>query len=404
MSAVQSSVKKGREAKHSLKSNVFWLGLVSFFTDTSSEMIFPILPMFLTIVLKANMALVGVIEGLAESTASLLKLYSGWLSDKIGKRRILVIAGYSLSALTKPMFGFATHWLHALAARCADRIGKGIRTTPRDALIAASVKKDRGAWFGLHRMMDTLGAVVGTLIAVFILWKFQAAAMPTEQTFRIIFWLSLIPGLLAVLILFLFVKEAAAGKKHSRVALSWKAMPSPYKFFVAIASLFGMVNFSYAFFLLRAQDLGIMLLLIPLLYLLYNLFYAFTSLPAGQLGDRYGKRRMLAIGYFLFAILCWGFAKTGSAKTAWLLFALYGVFMGITDGLARAHIADLVKERQRGTALGMYNLITGILILPANLIGGVLWDRFGTAIPFLTAAVVAALAGLLLLTFTGQNE
>lgn len=376
------------------RRNVFWLGLTSFFTDMSSEMIFPVLPLFLTIVLKANMMMVGLIEGIAESVAALLKLYSGWLSDKWGKRKALVVVGYALSAFTKPVFGFATHWSHALAARVVDRVGKGIRTAPRDALIAASTATERGAWFGLHRMMDTLGAVAGTIIATIILAKFMA----NEQTFRLIFWLSIIPGILAVTVLVLFVREAKTKTATKQLAVSWKAMPSNYKRFVFIAGLFGLVNFSYAFFLLRAQDIGALLVFIPLLYLVYNLFYAFSSIPAGQLADRFGKRVVLATGYIIFALACYGFATVTTMKALWPLFALYGVFMGVTDGVARAYISDVVAEKQRGTALGMYTMTLGLLIVPANVFGGILWDRIGVKTPFLVAAVIASLAALLLAT------
>ncbi len=375
------------------EKNVFWLGLTSFFTDVGSEMIFPILPIFLTSILRANIAVVGVIEGVAESASSILKLYSGWLSDRLGKRKGLVVLGYALSALTKPMFGFATHWTHALGARVADRVGKGIRTSPRDALIAASARTERGKWFGLHRMMDTLGAVAGTVIATILLWKFA----PVEGTFRLIFWLSLIPGLLAVILLIAFVREARSPQATRRPALAWKTLPASYRRFVMVSGLFGLANFSYAFFLLRAQDLGMLLALIPLLYLIYNLFYAFTSVPAGQLADRFGKKAMLAIGWLLFAVTSFGFAKVAEMRTLWLLFAMYGVFMGITDGVARAYISDLVEEKRRGTALGVYGMVLGILVIPANLVGGLLWDRFGVGVPFLAAAVIAAMAALLLI-------
>jgi len=385
--------KKGAE------KNVFWLGLTSFFTDTSSEMIFPILPVFLTAVLHANMAIVGLIEGVAEACSSILKLYSGWLSDRLGKRKVLIVAGYALSAITKPMFGFATTWTHALAARVMDRTGKGIRTSPRDALIAASVTKERGKWFGMHRMMDTLGAVAGTIIAILLLSRFSG-----EHAFRLIFWLSLIPGLLAVIVLIAFVREAGSPPASRRPALAWKALPSAYKRFVMISGLFGLANFSYAFFLLRAHNLGMMLALIPLLYLVYNLFYAFTSLPAGQLADRFGKRAVLVVGWLLFAVTSFGFAKVAEMRTLWLLFAMYGIFMGITDGVARAYISDLVEEKRRGTALGVYNMLLGLLILPANLLGGILWDRFGVSIPFLAAAIIGAIAALLLIMMDGKGR
>jgi len=373
-----------------IKKNVWYLGLVSFFTDVSSEMIFPILPIFLTTVLKANMAVVGLIEGIAESTSALLKLISGWLSDKLGKKKLLVIGGYSLSTITKPLLAVSTHWTHILGVRFLDRVGKGIRTTPRDALIASSAaKKVRGKSFGLHRAMDTSGAIVGTLIAFFILQKYLGDA------FRLIFWLSFIPGLIAVLILIFAVKESKS-KAEKKYSFNFKNLNPNLKKFLFVILLFNLANFSYAFFILRAQDIGLLLALIPLVYLAYNIVYAFFSIPAGKLSDIIGRKHVLSMGFLLFGLTSLGFAFIANTYTIWVLFALYGLFMAITDGVSRAYVSDLSVKEERGTTLGVYHTIVGITVLPANFIGGLLWHEVNVYAPFVYAAVLSIIAAVLL--------
>ncbi len=401
MAKLTGKTKKETRGNQDDRKNVVWMGITSFFTDMSSEMIFPILPLFLTTILHANMALVGPIEGIAESIASIINCYSGWLSDKLGKRKALVVVGYSLSTVTKPFFGFASHWGHVLFLRSIDRVGKGIRTAPRDALIAASVTTNRSKWFGLHRMLDTLGAIGGVIIAMLILWRLGGG----EQIYRLIFWLALSPGIFAVLALVIFVKERSnAPLKKNKISIAWSSLPHAYRRLVIITTLFSVANFSYAFFLLRAKDIGVAIMLIPAMYLLYNIVYAATSVPAGKLADRFGKRVVLASGYLLFGVMCWGFAKVSSQEMIWVLFAVYGLFMGITDGVSRAYISDLVDEKQRGSALGIYTMILGILIIPANLVGGLLWDKFGASIPFLLAGVIAVIAALLLIVWTAETK
>lgn len=377
------------------KKNVWWLGLVSFFTDVSSEMIFPILPIFLTTVLNANMAVIGLIEGIAESTASLLKLFSGWLADKLKRKKSLVLIGYSLSGLTKPILALATSWWHVLAVRVADRIGKGIRTSPRDALIAASVSQsERGKFFGIHRMLDTLGAIIGTMLASLLLFLFV-----NQQPFKLIFWLSLIPGLIAVgLIIFKVKEKVDVSPVKKTVSLNIKNLNPNYKKFVFIIGLFGLANFSYAFFLLKAKDTGLALALIPIIYLVYNIFYAALSVPVGKLSDKVGRKKILVFGLALFGLVSLGFGFFNDPMTIWILFALLGTFMAVTDGVSRAYISDLVPAENRGTALGFYNFLLGITVLPANLIGGLLWQKINPAAPFIYAAVLAIVAAILLAT------
>ena len=377
--------------KKDSSKNVFWLGLTSFFTDVSSEMIFPILPLFLTTVLNAPVAIIGVIEGIAESASSLLKLVSGWLSDKLGKKKALVIGGYSLSTITKPLLAIATSWTHVLGVRFFDRVGKGIRTAPRDALIAASTEeKKRGKGFGLHRTMDTLGAVVGTLIAFYILQKYIGDA------FRLIFLLSFIPGFIAILILIFKVREVKDHVKK-KIEFSFKDQSSMLKRFLVVITFFNLANFSYAFFILRAKDIGMLIALIPLIYLVYNLVYAFFAIPAGKLSDMIGRKTVLFSGLLLFGLTSLGFAFYANTTTIWLLFALYGLFMAVTDGISRAYVSDLAVKEKRGMALGAYHMIIGITVLPANLIGGFLWDKIDVQAPFIYAAILSIGSALLLL-------
>jgi MFS family permease len=379
------------------KKNIWYLGWTSFFTDVSSEMIFPILPIFLTTVLKANMAVIGLIEGIAESASAFLKLISGWFSDKFGKKKPLVIAGYSLSTITKPLLALSTHWTHVLGVRVFDRVGKGIRTAPRDALIAASTaKKERGKGFGLHRTLDTSGAIVGTLIAFFILQKFF------EDAFRLIFWLSFIPGLIAVLILIFAVKESKV-REEKKYSFDFNNLNPNLKRFLFVILLFNLANFSYAFFILRAQDIGLLIALIPLVYLVYNLFYAFFSIPAGKLSDIVGRKSVLSVGFLLFGMTSLGFAFFANTMTVWFLFALYGLFMAVTDGVSRAYVSDLSTKEERGTTLGAYHTIVGITVLPANFIGGLLWYNINVFAPFVYAAILSITASLLLVVLVRKK-
>ena len=367
------------------------LGLTSFFTDMSSEMIFPVLPIFLTTVLGANMAIVGLIEGVAESAATILKLFSGWFSDKFGKRKPLIVAGYSFSAVTKPLLALTTHWWQVLAIRIADRVGKGVRTAPRDSLIAASVPQNlRGAKFGLHRAMDTAGAVVGTLISFLILERFLSGA------FKIIFMLSAIPGVFAISVLAFGVKDTPQKVESKKFSFDFNACDPALKRFLWAIAFFNLANFSYAFFILRANDIGLAVYLIPLVYLVYNIVYAAFSIPVGRLSDRIGRKTILIAGILLFGFTSLGFGFVANAITIWGLFALYGLFMAVTDGVSRAYVSDLTVTDKRGLALGTYHAIVGITVLPANFIGGVLWNSINVQAPFIYAAVFSVISALLL--------
>ncbi len=377
-----------------ISRNVFFMGLVSLFTDISSEMIFPILPLFMANVLGINKSLIGLIEGVAESTASLLKTFSGWLSDKLKKRKILILLGYGFSTITKPFLALSTIWQHVFVLRFLERTGKGIRTSPRDALVAASTKeKFRGKAFGLNRTMDRIGAIAGTLITFWLLIKFV-------DNYRLVFWLSFIPATLAVLTIIFFVKDVKKKEDSNKTfKFSWKGLSLEYKKFIVISSIFGIANFSYAFLILRANDMGVSATLTPLIYLVYSLFFAAFALPAGTLSDRIGRKKVLGIGYLAFSLMCFGFIYFKAWYFAWILFALYGLSLAFTDAITRAFVTDLVKEEERGTALGIQHTCEGLAAFPASFIFGSLWNFSGSNTAFLFAAALSLISFLLLFVF-----
>lgn len=396
-----------KQKKKSDAKNVIWLGIVSLLTDISSEMLFPIIPIFLTTVLKANMAVIGFIEGIAEATAAFLKLVSGILADRWKNNKLLTIIGYGSSALAKPFLALATIWQHVLIVRIIDRVGKGIRTTPRDALIAASVKdSERGKYFGLHRTMDSVGAVIGVLLVTALLFYLGES----EASYRTIFWVSFIPAMLAVILLFLFVHDVKREKKEIKkqkpfnIFKAWKRLSKNLKVFYGIMLLFNAASFSYAFFLLRAQDVGFEVKLIPILYLIYNIFYAFSAYPAGKISDYLGRNTVLGMGFLLFAATTVGFGFFANDSTLWLLFAMYGIFVGLTDGVARAVVADFSTEKESGTAFGVYHMLVGLTIFPANMIGGLLWKYVSPQAPFVYAAVLAVVAAVAIFLFHNKEN
>lgn len=371
--------------------NVFYTGLVSFFMDVSSEMIYPLVPLFLANVLGVNKSMIGLIEGIAESTASLLKVFSGWLSDRIGQRKNLMIAGYAISTLSRPIIAVAGTWQQVLASRFVDRLGKGIRTAPRDAIIAESAESTHLARaFSFHRSMDTMGAVVGPAIALILLQLYN-------NNYKMVFWLSMIPGAIAVLVIVLFIKEKkrSAAATAERPKLTLKHFDWKVKFFIAIATLFALGNSSDAFLILRAEQVGIPTVMIPAVYLLFNLVYSLSSIPLGIVADKYGKKRLILLGFILFAGLYYGFAVAKSASAIWVLFSLYGVFMGLTEGIQKAFLATIIPPDFKATAFGVYATVVGLATLPASLIGGLLWDRVSPAATFYFGAATATLSALL---------
>ena len=377
--------------------NVFVTGLVSFFMDISSEMIYPLVPLFLANVLGVNKSLIGLIEGIAESTASLVKVFSGWFSDKIGNRKWLMAAGYGISTLSRPIVALAAGWHHVMGSRFMDRFGKGVRTAPRDAILAESTDKSSlGKTFGFQRSMDTMGAVVGPALAFFLLGILS-------NDYRKVFWLSMIPGVIAVLLIIFFItekKKAAAVHAH-RPKLTLRNFDWKFKFFVIIAALFAVGNSSDMFLILRARQVGISTGLIPMVYLLFNLVYSLSSIPAGIAADRFGKKRIILLGFILFAFLYYGFAVASDSKAIWLLFSLYGLFMGLTDGVNRAFLATIIPQHFKATAFGFYNTVVGLAMLPASLIGGWLWDHVSPSATFYFGAATGALSAVLFIVFIG---
>jgi MFS family permease len=382
--------------------NVTVAGLVSFFMDISSEMIYPLVPLFLANVLGVNKSVIGLIEGIAESTASLLKVFSGWFSDKIGNRKWLMALGYGISTLSRPFVAFATNWQQVLGSRFIDRFGKGVRTAPRDAIIAESADKAYlGRAFGFHRSMDTMGAVVGPALAFFLLGLFS-------NDYRKVFWLSMIPGVIAVLLIIFFIKErkrvgaqfiAPAGPMNQTPTLTLKHFDWRFKFFVVITGLFALGNSSDVFLILRAQQVGVSAVMIPMVYLLFNLIYSLSSLPAGVAADRFGKKRVILSGFVLFAILYYGFGAASNAKAIWVLFGLYGLFMGLTEGIQKAFLATIIPQDFKATAFGVYNTIVGLAMFPASLIGGWLWDHVSPSATFYFGAFTAGASAVFFVIF-----
>jgi len=370
---------------------VIILGVVSFLTDLSSEMILPLLPLFY-ISLGADMAVVGLIEGIAESTASIMKVISGWFSDRTRKRKTLVFSGYSMSAASKPFFALATTWQHVLVVRFTERIGKGIRDPPRDAMIADSSKMGvRGRAFGYHRALDTGGAILGPL---------AAAILFPLLGFRNIFLTATIPAAIAVLLILTSVKEIRAKgqtKPRQLSRLSLKRFSSEFKVFIFVGMLFTLGNFSYAFMLLRANGLGISSALVPLVYLLFNVVYAVLTIPAGILSDLLGRRGLISLGYAIFGAMCFGFAFATHSIHAVVLFAVYGMSMAITDTLQRTYVSDLVPSELRGTAFGIFHTVVGVATLPASLIAGFLWHYYGATATFIYGSALTFLAALVLI-------
>lgn len=377
-----------------LGRTVIALGVVSFLTDASSEMIYPLLPVFLTATLGASATTLGTIEGAAESTAALLKLASGWWSDRVKRRKPLVVFGYALSSLARPLVALAQTAGHVLAIRLSDRVGKGVRGAPRDALIADSVDRAiRGRAFGFHRAADHAGAVVGPLAAFLLL---QGAGLDM----RTVFLLAAIPAAAAVVAVVLFVREPAlpaAGPSHAGVTAAPHApLPRSFWYYLLILGVFTLGNATDAFLLLRAQQLGVPLALLPVLWATLHVVKSATSTAGGALSDRVGRLPSLVAGWVLFAAVYVGFSGATQQWHAWALFLAYGLYFALTEGPERALVADLVPAERRGTAFGWFNLTIGLGALPASIIFGLLWDSAGPRAAFGLGAALALIAALAL--------
>lgn len=381
-----------------VSKNVFALGSNSFLTDVSREMIYPLLPLYLTSVLGASTAFVGLVEGISESTSSVLNLVSGWLSDKIKKRKTLLLWGYSLSAVTRPLIAIATAGWHILIVRFVEKVGKGIRVPPRDALIAEScTPENRGRGFGLHRSMDNVGSILGPLLAFSLL-------VYLNNDYRTLFWISSIPAFLAIAILTFMVSDKPRDIPQTETAsadrrFNLKQFNKNFKIFLIATTVFELANSSNAFLLLRVKDLGLSVELIPIIYLFSNIFKTISSMPGGILSDKLGRRNVLVVGWIVYGISYLGFAFMTSVTEAWVVFGIYGLFYGMTEGVKKAFVADLVPKEIRGSAYGIHTFLVNFPQLPASLLLGILWQKFSAAIAFSVGASFAILGALVLLIF-----
>lgn len=407
-----------------LDRNVFWAGVVSFFMDISSEMVYSLVPIFLSSVLGVNKSLIGVIEGIAESTASLLKMLAGWLSDKLGKRKALMVFGYGISTLSRPLLAVAGGWGMVLGSRFVDRFGKGVRTAPRDAIVADSCdKKELGRSFGFHRAMDQFGAVIGPA-AAFVILSLRPGG------YRTVFWISLVPGAICVVVIVLFIRERrhratvvelGAGKPREEVRAAYAGEPGhaglaepssrwqrlrrlrgPLLAYLLVTAVFSLGNSSDVFLILRARDLQVATALIPVLYLVFHFVASALSIPSGLLADRVGRRKVALLGFAIFAGVYAWMALARSQGAAWGVFAVYGVYMAIADGNGRALLAEFAPGERRGTAFGAYHMVVGVAALPASVMAGLLYDHVSAAAPFWVGTAAAVLAGLLMLALVPE--
>jgi len=373
-------------------------------------MVINIIPLFLFNVLGVRTNIIGIIEGVAEATASVLKVFSGWLSDKLRGRKWIAVVGYGLSAFSKPFFYFANSWGMVAGVRWADRVGKGVRTAPRDALVADSIEPhQRGLAFGFHRAADTGGAMIGLLIAALVVWLAQSTNLQLgENTFRTVVLISLVPAFLAVISLAVIAMDIKVSDQTETPKISFKRLGKPFLIFLLIVGLFDLGNSSDAFLVLRAQERGLSVLGILLMLAVFNLIYALVSTPAGALSDRVGRRRVIIGGWLVYGLIYLGFALAQQPWHVWVLYCVYGLYYGLAYGTAKAMVADLVAPELRGTAYGTYNAILGIIDLPASLIAGVLWQGFGRwagfgpSAPFLFGGCLAILAAVALFFWRPQ--
>ena len=391
-----------------LPRNVLALSAVSLLNDTSSDIIYPLLPAFLALSLGASPFAIGLIEGFAESVASLLKLFSGYLSDRFLNRKLPVLLGYSLAAVTRPFLAFVTSWPQVLVVRMSDRAGKGIRGAPRDALLADSVPaNERGFAFGFNRAADHLGAVFGPVVAFLLLLVFAADTQnPTLAEYQKVFLFASVPVVLGLLVIVFFVRENTTHKSADSPPpkLSLAGFDGNFKRFLVVIALFTLSNSTDAFLLLRAADAGISPVMLPLLWMALHISKVVSSLIGGDLSDKLGRKSLIITGWIVYALVYAGFAFVSSPWQAWALFIIYGVYFGLTEGVEKALVADMVPDKKRGTAFGLYNLAFGITVFPASLLFGLAWNSYGPATAFLASACVSVAAILLLTTVRAEKE
>lgn len=380
--------------KKKIAAQVFVLGFVSLFTDIASEMLYPVTPIFLSAGLGISMFLIGVIEGTAEITAGILKGYFGYLSDKIGKRSVFIVAGYGISAISKPIPGLIPHFISVFITRITDRIGKGIRTAPRDALLASYSEGNTGAVFGLHRGMDTLGAAIGPVLALILLNIYPG-------NYQLIFLIAFIPSLVA-LSFTLVVKDKQVNKVIVKNKTSyinfWKSAPSEYKRLIILLTIFALSNSSDVFLILKSKKISGSDSLAIIGYIYYNIIYALASYPIGLLADKLGKKKVFIYGLFIFSIVYFGFAVSNGFVLMWVLFALYGIYAASTEGIAKAWVSDIIPDERRGTAIGLLTMLSSIAVFIGSILAGYLWDAFGGMIPFLLSSVISIAVAIILMS------
>lgn len=372
--------------------NILFTGLTSFLTDTSVKMVYSVMPMFLMSI-GASKTSLSLIEGIAESTASLIKAFSGFWSDRIGRNKPFMIIGYGLSAVIIPLYTFVVTPLHVLILRFIERFGKGIRTAPRDSLIAGSITGgESGKSFGLQKAMDNSGAIAGPLFAFAMLSAFP-------ENYRLIFLLAGIPAILAIFVLVFGIKEARKKREELFTRFRFREFPSKYYFFLIIIFVFTLGNSTDALLMVKANDVGVKVALIPLVYLVTSLVAVAVSIPVGALADRIGKEKILIAGFIIYAVVYYGFGITTSTGAIVALFALYGLYSAATDSIQKAYISDMIDQNKKGTGLGIYNGLLGITLLPASLIAGTLYDKVNSSVPFYFGAATAALSAILMVVY-----
>lgn len=375
-----------------LQTNVFFTGLTSFFTDTSTKMIYSVMPLFL-LSIGASKTSIGLIEGIAESTASLFKAFSGYWSDRVGKNKPFMIIGYGITAFVTPLYALVKIPLHVLFLRFFERIGKGLRAAPRDSLISGSVpKNETGKYFGFHKAMDNSGAIIGPLTAFLLLYFFPLS-------YSNIFLLATIPAILGVITIAFFIKEAKPNKKENNYRFQFKQLPRRFYFFLFIVSVFTLGNSADALLLVKTAETGINKSYVPFVYMIFNTVSVFLAIPIGKISDKIGREKLLILGFLVYSLVYFLFGRFNSLNIFVLLFILYGLYSALTDSSQKALISDIVSKDLKGTGYGLYHAILGITLLPASLIAGFLYDKVNSNAPFYFGSIMALIATALMIIF-----
>jgi len=397
MDKTQEVIVKKEKRFFGFNRNIFFTGSTSFLTDTSVKMVYSVMPMFL-LSIGASKTSLSLIEGIAESTAALIKTLSGFWSDKIGKNKPFMLIGYGISALVIPLYSLVFSPMQVLYLRFIERFGKGIRTAPRDSLIAASVTNgETGKSFGLQKAMDNSGAIVGPLAAFVLLLYFPG-------NYRIIFLLSGIPAILSIFVIIFGIKEAKKSKEGLFKKFHFKDFPRKYYLFLIIIFIFTLGNSTDALLMVKANEVGVKVAYIPLVYLVTSIVSVLLAIPIGSLSDKIGKEKILIAGFLVYGVVYYGFGVTTSVGTIVALFAFYGLYSAATDGIQKAFVSDIIDKNKQGTGLGLYNALLGATLLPASVIAGLLYDKVNSSIPFYFGAVTAVISAILMLFFARKTK